>query len=80
MTLSPVPGQRLRFLVRVSDKEARHLAGTTDRLFAMPFTPERYVEDPLVLANALEAAHRYVPALADVTCTLTAEIEQRGWA
>ncbi len=38
-----------------------------------------YVEDPVVLANALEAAHEYVDVLADVTSKMTAEIEQRGW-
>ncbi len=41
MTLPPATTQRLRFLIRVADKEAHHLAGTTDRLFDTPFTPER---------------------------------------
>jgi hypothetical protein len=34
----------LRFLARVADKEARHLATTTDRLFTVPFTPARVAE------------------------------------
>ena len=39
-----------------------------------------YVEDPLVLADALDAAHRYVPVLVEVANRLRAEIERRGWA
>lgn len=38
-----------------------------------------YVEDAVVLADALKAAHEYVPVLADVTTKMTAEIERRGW-
>jgi len=158
MTLAPATAERLRFLTRVADKEARHLALTTERLFAAPFTPERvveleqapdlaervdafvgrfgrlqdtlgdkllpvllgalgeksgavidnldraerlglipsaeqwmemrklrnqmvhdYVEDPLVLADALETAHGFVPVLAEVANRLCGEIERRGW-
>lgn len=149
--------QRLPFLARVAAKESRHLAVTTERLFAQPFTPARaagleddpelaervdafvarfgrlqdtlddellpalldalgekvgavidnldraerlgfipsaddwmtlrklrnqmiheYIEDPVVLADALEAGHRYVPVLVDVTARLRAELERRG--
>ncbi|MBK1646591.1 hypothetical protein CKO25_18470 [Thiocapsa imhoffii] len=44
MTLAPDTAERLRFLVRVADKEARHLALTTERLFATAFTPARVAE------------------------------------
>lgn len=158
MTLPRATRERLQFLARVSGKEARDLATTTERLFTVPFTPERvaalegnpdlservdafvsrfgrlqdtlgakllpllltalgetisamidnldrgerlglipsaqqwmevrrlrnqmiheYVEDPIVLASALEAAHQYVPVLLGVTSGLRAEIERRGW-
>lgn len=39
-----------------------------------------HLENPIVLADALEADHRYVPVLVDVTARLRAEIERRGWA
>jgi hypothetical protein len=38
-----------------------------------------YVEDPVVLADALESAHRFVHVLTDVADRLCREIEQRGW-
>jgi hypothetical protein len=158
MTLPPATALRLRFLARVAEKEARHLATTTERLFTVPFTPQRvddlehepdlaervdafvsrfgrlqdtlgdkllpillsalgektaavidnldraerlglipaaeqwmemrklrnqmvhdYVEDPLVLADALETAHGYVAVLTDVTERMRAEIGRRGW-
>jgi len=41
MTLPRETAQRLRFLVRVADKQARHLTEPTERLFDSPFTPER---------------------------------------
>lgn len=157
MTLAPAAAERLRFLARVADKEARHLALTTGRLFTSPFTPERVaelekapdlaervdafvsrfgrlqdtlgdkllpvllaalgektgavidnldraerlglipsaeqwmemrklrhqmvhdsMEDPLVLADALETARGYVPVLTGVADTLRGEIERRG--
>jgi hypothetical protein len=37
-----------------------------------------YVEDPLVLADAIESVHRHVPLLA-VAGRLEAEIARRGW-
>jgi len=159
MTLAPATSERLRFLARVADKEARHLTLTTERLFTSPFTPERvaeleqspelaervdafvgrfgrlqdtlgdkllptlltalgetiaavidnldraerlgfipsaeqwmemrklrnqmihdYVEDPLVLADALETAHGFVPVLTDVATRLTGEMTRRGWS
>jgi hypothetical protein len=150
--------ERLRFLARVVGKEAKHLEGTTRRLFASPFDAERarlldtdealaeqvdafvsrfsrlqdtlgdkllpallralgeapgaaidnldlaerlgfipsadrwleirklrnlmvheYVEDPAVLADALQQAHSYVAVLLDVSQCLTGEIARRGW-
>jgi hypothetical protein len=158
MTLQPGLAERLRFLVRVAAKEARHLTETSERLFDTPFTPERaeslattpdiaervdafvsrfgrlqdtlgdkllpvlltalgerprahidnldraerlglipstdqwmemrrlrtqmiheYVEDPVVLANALDAASRHVPVLTGVAERMRAEIAERGW-
>jgi hypothetical protein len=158
MTLPEETLQRLRFLARVVGKEARHLEGTTQRLFASPFTPQRvaqldadaelaervdafvgrfsrlqdtlgdkllpvlltalgektsvmidnldraerlgflpsaerwmeirklrnqmvheYVEDPQVLADALEAARSYVPSLLDAAARMTAEMAARDW-
>jgi hypothetical protein len=38
-----------------------------------------YVEDPLVLADALETAHGLVPVLTDVAGRLRGEIIGRGW-
>jgi len=39
-----------------------------------------YVEDPLVLANAMEAAQGNVAVLLDAADRLRAEIDRRGWA
>jgi hypothetical protein len=39
-----------------------------------------YVEDPVVLANALAAAHQFVPVLLDVANRFHIEIGRRGWA
>jgi hypothetical protein len=159
MTLPPAAAERLRFLARVADKEARHLTLTTGRLFTAPFTPERvaelesspdlaervdafvsrfgrlqdtlgdkllpllltalgekasavidnldraeqlglipsadqwmemrklrnqmihdYVEDPIILADALETAHLFVCVLTDVAGRFGAEIGRRGWS
>jgi hypothetical protein len=41
MTLPPDLQARLGFLMRVVQREARHLTATADRLFNVPFTPER---------------------------------------
>lgn len=41
MTLDPKSAARLQFLVRVVDKECRHLAGTDQRLFESPFTRDQ---------------------------------------
>lgn len=38
-----------------------------------------YVEDPKVLADALDAAHAAVPTLIDASQAMTAEIARRGW-
>jgi hypothetical protein len=38
-----------------------------------------YIENPVILADALEAGHRYVPVLVDVSARLRAELERRGW-
>jgi len=158
MTLAPATLERLRFLARVVDKEGRHLAITSERLFRVPFTADRvvemevsvelaerveafvsrfgrlqdtlgdkllpavlnalgertaalidnldraerlglvpstdqwlqmrrlrnqmvheYVEDPRLLADALELAHGYVPVLMEVAGWLGQEMNRRGW-
>ncbi|XSG85257.1 MAG: hypothetical protein ACPW60_00690 [Methylohalobius sp. ZOD2] len=38
-----------------------------------------YVEDPVILADALEAALRYVAVLTETAGRMTLEIERRGW-
>ena len=38
-----------------------------------------YVEDPVLLANALQTGHSFVPELIDAAGKMIAEIEQRGW-
>ena len=38
-----------------------------------------YVEDPRVLADALETAHDSVPILVAAGDAMVAEIERRGW-
>ena len=38
-----------------------------------------HVDDPLILSNALESAHRAVAILIEATSTLTTEAERRGW-
>ena len=39
-----------------------------------------YVEDPVVLINALQSAHAFVPTLIAVANKMLDEIELRGWA
>lgn len=39
-----------------------------------------YVEDPDILASALQAGHGFVPALIDAADRLAAEARRRGWA
>lgn len=39
-----------------------------------------YIEDPAILASALEAAHEQVPMLVTTAEALLAEIQARGWA
>jgi len=39
-----------------------------------------YVEDPVVLINALQSGHAFVPALIAGANRMIAEIERRGWA
>jgi hypothetical protein len=39
-----------------------------------------YVEDPAVLASALQTGHAFVPALIAGASDMIAEIERRGWA
>ena len=39
-----------------------------------------YVEDPVVLASALQTGHAFVPALIAAASKMIAEIERRGWA
>ncbi len=38
-----------------------------------------YVEDPVVLVNALQSGHIFVPTLITVANKMLAEIELRGW-
>lgn len=38
-----------------------------------------YIEDPAILASALQAAHERVPMLVATTLALEAEVENRGW-
>ncbi|MHB1174920.1 MAG: hypothetical protein ACYCZJ_07335 [Sulfuriferula sp.] len=39
-----------------------------------------YVEDPAILASALQSGHAFVPALIAAADKMMNEIEQRGWA
>ncbi len=39
-----------------------------------------YVEDPVVLINALQLGHAFVPKLIAGADKMIAKIEQRGWA
>ena len=158
MTPDPELRERLRFLLRVVDREKSHLRATDERLFAEPFTVERakaldqdeeqaeraeafvgrfgrfqdtlgdkllpaylgaegekphtamerfdlaerlglfpsadawfsmrklrnqmvheYIEDPALLASALQSGHEFVPTLLGVAHALTAAIGKRGW-
>jgi len=38
-----------------------------------------YIEDPAILASALQAGHEFVPMLVATSSALLAEIERRGW-
>ncbi len=38
-----------------------------------------YIEDPAILASALQAGHEFVPMLIAASTTLLAEIDRRGW-
>ncbi len=38
-----------------------------------------YIEDPVILASALQSGHDFVPALIQATNTMIAEIDRRGW-
>ncbi len=38
-----------------------------------------YVEDPVLLANALQTGHSFAPELIAAANKLISEIEQRGW-
>jgi uncharacterized protein with HEPN domain len=39
-----------------------------------------YVEDPVVLASALQTGHEFVPVLLAAASQMIAELERRGWA
>lgn len=39
-----------------------------------------YIEDPVILSNALQTGHAFVPTLIAAANSMCAEIEQRGWA
>lgn len=49
--------ERLRFLIRVTDRERQHLVATTERLFDRPFTPARAqgLADDIDLAERVDA-------------------------
>ncbi|MBK1700720.1 hypothetical protein [Thiococcus pfennigii] len=158
MTPDPDALHRLRFLVRVTQREMEHLQTTDHRLFQRPFTAEAvaqlahqpdlaervdafvsrfgrlqdtlgdkllpellralgervgaaidnldraerlgllssadawmtvrrlrnqmihaYIEDPVVLADALQTGHESVPLLLDAADRMHAEIRRRGW-
>lgn len=38
-----------------------------------------YIEDPLVLADALQRGHEFLPTLLEAATVLGAAIEERGW-
>lgn len=38
-----------------------------------------YVEDPVILSNALQSGHAFVPTLIGAADKMVAEIERRGW-
>ena len=38
-----------------------------------------YIEDPIILASALQTGHEFVPTLLQVADTLVAALEKRGW-
>ena len=54
MTLRPEQLNRLQFLSRVVQREQRHLTITDQRIFSMPFTPERAA----ALADNIDEAER----------------------
>lgn len=58
---------RLQFLVRVVQRECRHLETTDQRLFEQPFS------------HALQAGHENVPMLIEASRALCHEIDKRGW-
>jgi hypothetical protein len=39
-----------------------------------------YIEDPVTLADALQAGHEYVATLSEVVNNLFADMQSRGWA
>lgn len=57
MKITPTQVARLQFLVRVTDKECRHLLDTDHRLFGQLFTLEiaRNIEADPILAERLDA-------------------------
>lgn len=38
-----------------------------------------YIEDPVILADALQAGHEFVPQLVGAVAAMADEIKQRGW-
>ncbi|MCG5536383.1 hypothetical protein [Ectothiorhodospira mobilis] len=38
-----------------------------------------YIDDPRILANALQSGHAYVPTLIEVTEAVMNDLRQRGW-
>lgn len=54
---TPLHDERLRFLAKIVEREARHLRSTDMRLFEQPFTAERarLLESDLALAERVDA-------------------------
>jgi hypothetical protein len=38
-----------------------------------------YIEDPAILASALQSGHEFVPVLLQAAKSMQADIERRGW-
>lgn len=59
MKITPAQVARLQFLVRVTDKECRHLLDTDHRLFGQLFTLD------IARNSALQSGHAHVPVLVE---------------
>lgn len=78
-------GERLSATIDNLDKAERlGMLKSADEWMAMRSLRNQmvheYVEDPVVLTNALQTGHAFVPALIATANNMIAEIERRGWA